>query len=215
MNSKRLLKVLAHNIHLNRMELSLTQSEAAKKANLSLRQYQKIEAGNANPTVETLCQLGLAFDATADELLRVKKIRTVSTPDKYVEDFRSKFESESVAAAVRTLTGVLMWGNHMRKNIDKLVPNDEPVDLMKVLKGPALEIFRTQLMCEQQGLALTYMNFFTDRVTGESAIKRMYPTLVLPESGVRPMFTAVYITSPESDTSANYYRFCSRMLSIP
>ncbi|MCC2678237.1 MAG: Helix-turn-helix domain [Pseudobdellovibrio sp.] len=197
-----------------RQQNGLTQSAVAAKAKLSLRQYSKIETGGTNPSIETICRLSSVFGMTADELMRVRMIRTNLSKEEYLEAFKAKFKAEPTGAGIRTLNGLVLWGNSALEALGLPRTEGEPVDLFKVLKGPAIEIIKCQLLCEQKGLATPYINYSTDKITGERTFIRYCPTLIFPESGNEPYFVANYCSLIESDSHASYYRFCDNLLSI-
>ena len=56
-----------------RKKAKLTQRETALKLDLSLRQYQSLEAGTSNGSVKTWQQLSRLFGRTIDYLLATKE----------------------------------------------------------------------------------------------------------------------------------------------
>jgi transcriptional regulator with XRE-family HTH domain len=212
---KKLARVLAYNIKQARQQKGYTQAVVAHKARLSLRQYNKIEGADANPSIQTICSLSTVLDVTPDELMRVKKNKTELSYEQYQEEFKAKFKNAEFGAGIRTLTGVVLWGNKATEDMGLSEKEDgKPVELLKVMKGVSAEILKFQLFCEQVGLITPYTNFITDKVTGDKTFIRYYPTLILPEDGNQPYFVALYITTPESDSQAGYYHFCDKLLSI-
>jgi len=211
---KKLSRVLSHNMKMARHQNGLTQSVVALRAKLSLRQYSKIETGGTNPSIETICRLSGVFGMTADELMRVRMIRTKLGKDEYLEQFKGKFKNDSIGAGIRTLTGVVLWGNEALECLGLPRANGEPVDLFKVLKGSAPEILKVQLTCERKGIATPYINYLTDKSTGDKKFIRYCPTLIYPESGNEAFFVANYCSLMEADSHVNYYKFCDKLLSI-
>lgn len=51
-----------------RKNKGLTQLEVAKKANISERYYQKLEAGTSDPTVTTAKMIAKALNSTVEKL---------------------------------------------------------------------------------------------------------------------------------------------------
>jgi transcriptional regulator with XRE-family HTH domain len=52
-----------------RNELTLTQEDVADRLGIVVRQYQKIEAGQVNVTLRTLCRIAMVLDVSVDKLL--------------------------------------------------------------------------------------------------------------------------------------------------
>lgn len=63
------LKILGRNIMRMRKARGFTQHEAASRAQISYRYFQKIESGSANVTMATLYRLVKLFDAHIHDLL--------------------------------------------------------------------------------------------------------------------------------------------------
>src|SRR5438552_16933475 len=66
---RRLLAALSHNVRRLRARHEWNQEEAAHRSELSLRVYQRVEAGRVNLTFTTLARLCQAFDVEGRELL--------------------------------------------------------------------------------------------------------------------------------------------------
>jgi DNA-binding XRE family transcriptional regulator len=64
----RALRTLGQNMNRLRMRLDLTQKDAAQRAGLHWRHYQKIEAGTCNCCVSSLVGIAYALGATIGEL---------------------------------------------------------------------------------------------------------------------------------------------------
>jgi transcriptional regulator with XRE-family HTH domain len=52
-----------------RNELTLTQEDVADRLGIVVRQYQKIEAGQVNVTLRTLCRIAMVLDVSVEKLL--------------------------------------------------------------------------------------------------------------------------------------------------
>jgi len=59
---------LAANVRLFREKIGWTQEQAADAIGIATRHYQKIEAGDVNVTLETLCHLAEAFEVSLRDL---------------------------------------------------------------------------------------------------------------------------------------------------
>lgn len=66
---QEVVKRVAANIHALREEAGWNQSELARRANLSKGALSQLEAGQANPTVETLWALAQAFGVPFSDLI--------------------------------------------------------------------------------------------------------------------------------------------------
>jgi DNA-binding XRE family transcriptional regulator len=65
----RARKQIARNVRNRRIALELTQEQLAERAQLDLRHFQKIEAGELNLTLKTLCLLARALRTNLVDLL--------------------------------------------------------------------------------------------------------------------------------------------------
>ncbi len=210
----RIARILAHNLRFERQERKLTQEQTAKKAKVSLRQLQKLELGQANATIDTLCCLAQVFETTVDRLIHVGRIRTPLSESEFRAAFENKFRDSELAAGLRTLQGLVLWGNAATTSLGIPIPGAKPVDLAKVLQGPALGLLKAQLACEQRGITTPYTNYYSDPASGKNVFLRYYPTLIFPLAGSKPYFAALYLIAPENDTEAGYYKFCDRLLGV-
>lgn len=64
---------VAANARRLRARIGWTQEEAAHRAGMSVRLYQRIEAGDVNATLTTLARLLDGFEVDARELLRPRR----------------------------------------------------------------------------------------------------------------------------------------------
>lgn len=58
----------AHNLYVRRNQKGLSQAEVAAFADLSVRHYQELEIGRANPLLSTAIRLASALDISLDAL---------------------------------------------------------------------------------------------------------------------------------------------------
>lgn len=63
------LRTLAGNVRAARLDLELSQEEAAHRAGIAVRQWQRIEAG-AGVTLKTIVAVAGALESEAGDLLR-------------------------------------------------------------------------------------------------------------------------------------------------
>lgn len=64
------IKTLTTRLRKRRKELGLTQEDAAERIQIATRHYQKLEPGDLNLTLRTLCRLADALQTVASDLLR-------------------------------------------------------------------------------------------------------------------------------------------------
>ena len=62
---------LAHVLLRARKEKGYTQEELAEKSQLSLRHYQAVEAGKANPRIDTFLRICEALELQPEDLLPI------------------------------------------------------------------------------------------------------------------------------------------------
>jgi len=65
MNNSKIQSKIGENIKAARLDISMTQIEVAKKAEVSANYYARIERGEVNPSIETL-----------EAILKVLKIKS-------------------------------------------------------------------------------------------------------------------------------------------
>ena len=62
--------IFGRNVNRLRIQRGLTQNQVLALADLDRRHYQRIERGEENPTLKVIVALGLALDASWDDLMR-------------------------------------------------------------------------------------------------------------------------------------------------
>jgi transcriptional regulator with XRE-family HTH domain len=67
---ERACRRLASTVKRRRVELGLTQEEAADAMEIAVRHYQKLEAAEVNVTLRTLCRIAIALRLELSDLLR-------------------------------------------------------------------------------------------------------------------------------------------------
>jgi DNA-binding XRE family transcriptional regulator len=70
---ERVRLVLGRNIRQKRNALGLTQADAAERAGIYWRHWQKIEAGQVNATIATLVSVAVALETTIPALFTERK----------------------------------------------------------------------------------------------------------------------------------------------
>ena len=65
---QRAKKSLARNIRRRRVELAISQEEAAHRIGVATRHYQKLEAGTVNVTLKTLVNVSIGLGISLAEL---------------------------------------------------------------------------------------------------------------------------------------------------
>jgi transcriptional regulator with XRE-family HTH domain len=208
------LRVLSYNLNFCRSELGMTQNELARKARITVRSYQNIEAGKGNPTLRTVGALAEALQLTSSRLLSLDRYRlTRESVDECLTKFAHLFEDLKIGASIRTFDGVLLYRNKKFKDQFNLAEDKNGhVDLLSVLPSGAKEILRNQLSSERRGFNAPYVNFGNDAQTGERLYFRFYPCLILPPKGRDPLFSAMYMTEISQDSHSHYYQFCKTLL---
>ncbi len=207
-------RVLGYNLRYYRHHLAMTQSQVALKSRLSLRQYQILESGNSNATMETLCLLANTFEVTIDALLRLGHVRITQQSDKFLELYRATFEDEEFGADIRDPSGAILWGNAQASVIQTGTTDGYRSDNRNELTGSALEVFKHQISSEKRGMMNPYLNYTERRSNGEVIHIRFYPALVFPNKGMNPYFASVYVTRVETDNQSSYFKYCKKLLTI-
>jgi transcriptional regulator with XRE-family HTH domain len=68
-------RTIAGNVRRRRKELELTQEAAAQLIGMAMRHLQKLEAGEVNVTINTLCKVAQTFDMEVGDLfIELRKV---------------------------------------------------------------------------------------------------------------------------------------------
>jgi transcriptional regulator with XRE-family HTH domain len=111
-----------------REQAQLTQSQLGDKIGQTKSNISKYERGELEPNIQTLFVLANVFDVTVDYLLGKSEEKAPDKPDddkgnnKFGDDIGS-LSPESQAKAKKYI--------EMLKTLDKLKPEEKPVDLNK------------------------------------------------------------------------------------
>ena len=66
---EQVLRAVARNVRSARLRLDISQEEAAHRAGIAVRQWQRVEAGDAI-TLRTLVSVAIALNADVSDLIR-------------------------------------------------------------------------------------------------------------------------------------------------
>jgi len=214
LNSEWTTRTLATNLKHYRSELGLTQREVAEQAGVSYRLVQELEGASGNPTIETLCQIATLFKVTINTLLELRFLRLSETDDDFIDRYKREFKTARIAACLRSLDGVTIWGNAQFSKINGSGHSFDkgPVDVLELFSGESRGVLRQQLSTERNRYAAPY-TIAHDRSKGDRRFIRCYPTLILPHRGRTAAFTSVYKTEMSEDCTLNYYEYCRLLLS--
>jgi len=207
-------RTVATNLKHYRSELAFSQKDLAAKSELSYRLVQELESGEGNPTLSTLLELAALFKVTINTLLELRFIRLSDSDDTFIDRFKLEFKTARIAAALRTLDGVVIWGNDKFSKVYGLKQSFEkgPVDIMSLLPSESRGVFKQQLATERNGYALPY-TLAHDWGKDGRIFLRSYPTLILPHKGRMAAFTSIYSTEMSEDCTLNYYEYCKHLFS--
>lgn len=73
--SERVRRTIAANVRQRRLELGLTQADAAEQIGMATRHLQKLEAGELNVTIDTLSKVVEALDMTIIDVFRESRAK--------------------------------------------------------------------------------------------------------------------------------------------
>ncbi len=206
---------VASNLRFHRDELDLTQKEVAKLTGVSYRLIQEIESGTGNPTLETLFKIAFAFKISVKDLLSLSYLRIAKGDTEFLDRYKASFKSERTAVGLRNLEGVILWGNKSAEKINGGISfQNGPVDMIESLSGDGAGLLRNQMAAEKNGFAYPYTMARKNPKTGEIIFLRCHPTLILASKGRSPAFISVYLSSILEDCEANYFEYCSRLMSV-
>jgi transcriptional regulator with XRE-family HTH domain len=202
-------KTLSHNLRQFRNEAGKSQLQVSKDAAISYRLLQELEAGNGNPTIETIASLARSFKVTSSRLLQLTSLRLPSTDADFISSIKQHFGPANIAFCLRTLNGAVIWGNKNAEILHGGISLDKgPVDLMELYSADGKSMMRQQLQAERRGFVSPYSLVMDASKNAEIKHLRIYPTILLPQKGSTPVFTATYITEMSEDCETNYFEYC-------
>lgn len=206
-------RTLATNLKHYRSELDFSQKEVATQAQVSYRLVQELEAASGNPTMATLLQIATLFKVTVNTLMELRFLRLHSDDGDFIERYKTEFKSARVAVGLRSLDGVVIWGNAKFAQIHGRGQcfDKGPVDVLDFFSGESRGVLRHQLSTERNGFAVPYTITY-DRSNNDRLFARCYPTLILPHKGRVAAFTSVYQIAMSEDCTQNYYEYCNHLL---
>ena len=73
---QRVRQTIAANVRRRRNQLGLTQAGAADQIGIATRHLQKLEAGELNVTLNTLCKVAETLDIPMTDLFREPKVKS-------------------------------------------------------------------------------------------------------------------------------------------
>ncbi len=207
-------KTLATNLKHYRSELGLSQKEVAAQSQVSYRLVQELEAAAGNPTIATLVQIATLFRVTVNTLLELRFLRLAENDGDFIERYKMFFKTAKISVALRSLNGVVIWGNsHFSKlHGNGLCFEKGLVDVFDFYSAESRGVLRQQHATERMGHAAPYTVAY-ERSKDERLYARCYPTLILPHKGRMAAFTSVYKTEMSEDCTLNYYEYCKLLLS--
>ncbi len=209
MNTKWIRKTLAYNIRWERHALELSQVDFAKKLGLSYRLIQDLEAGKANPTLETLAMMARGLEVTVDYLLKISSVRPEKPTEDFIANINKEFLSSRFAIILRNFNNEILWINRAGEKLTGIKYLDKKIqDFLEILPSDTKGIIKQVMANEKRGVAFPYTIIIPG--TSESPPKyiRSYPTLVFPKTGMAPIMTIVYAIEIEDDCHKNYYDYC-------
>lgn len=214
-NIEWIKRTLANNVRFHRSELALSQKELAKQTVVSYRLIQDIEAGEGNPTMETLLKLARVFKITPERLQALCYLRFPQADTTFVERYKSVFETAAIAARLRNLNGVALWANKTVMEIHGTGSSETgPTDLLEYYAHDTRALLKTQMAAEKNGIAYPYTITYFNPKKDARVFIRCHPTLILPAKGKIPVYTSVYMTEIPDDCAANYYENCRLLLTV-
>ena len=205
------LLVLSHNLRSRRQELGFSQKQFAKNVGLSYRLYQRLEAGDGNPTLGSLSNISKKFNIDLTELLRLRSLRINCPVEDFLSEFQQSFERAQFAVAVRTVDGLILWANTCTMQLHGVTPDQYPIHANDVLTPEAAKIFHEQLMCERLGIVHPYVNS-AKHSDGKIVHMRYFPTLIYEKQKKTPKCTVVYLSDVHSYADEIYYHFSESLI---
>lgn len=203
-------QILAENVRRLRTELGLSQLEVAKKADLSFRSYQQIEAATGNPTLFTIERLAETFATCIDNLLRLSCVRTNQTPEEFLKNFTEAFNKLNFAVFVRDHNGIILERNSSANLLYPFSKSDQNSVLINGFYqdgSDSQSIVKHHLGLEKIGVVRGYSTCYICSEHHERKMLHINPVLILPAKGRSPLFTVVSVLTAELDNCTNRAKF--------
>lgn len=211
-----LQQILSANVKRYRKKLGMTQSELAEKAGFSLRSLQQLEAGQGNPTLDTIGNISKVLRVTVDYLLSLSCLHIDTDLDGFKNCFHTYFADHDLSVGIRDRSGNVLWTNRNAQNM--LVIPDEfktaGASMYEALVPNAEHLLNFQFEIEKLNFAMPYLTMFkSSDVPSGVKILRSYPTLICGQNDLY-LCTCVYAAPIETDTSECYFEYCMNLLQI-
>ena len=207
--------LISYNIKFYRTELGLSQEDLARSANLSRRSLQLIEAGEGNPTLESLISLADFLKVGLSRLVALRACRLNEDFPEFLKRFTDKFDSSKNMIGIRTVDGLVIWANqavsdHWNGKISY------PFNIKSLVESNRLNegILNAQLGSEQNGHAWPYLSECSVDPSKSSQFYRVHPILVYPKSGSAPRWTAAFSQTIEEQSEEAFCEFIAKFLDL-
>lgn len=205
------LRILAYNLRYYRDQKGLTQEAVAVATKLSQRTYQTLENGDGNPSLKTLSRLAEFYGVMVSRLLSLSVIKLRHDQPVFEAKLKKTFIDQDLGCLIRSFEGVALWGNRLIAQFANHDVTKTPLDLFSIKSSLPKDILTAQLMAEKAGIIQPYLNSNLGP-NGATLYFRIYPTLIFPARGAKPIYSVTYLVPVEKDTEKNYMRFCDLLL---
>lgn len=206
--------ILASNLVFLRNQRGLSQFEITKKSKVSLRLYQLLEAGQGNPSLETLCALAFTLQVNVSRLIYFCTLRLKTEPIVFIENYKETFAGKRYHSALRTIHGEFIW---MNKNTPLLFSKESLLDhsesLLNLQPPTMSDLLQVQIDAEKLGMFMPYYLYYqSDKLETQGQYWSFYPIAVFPNQGKKPALFALYLNRHGINTDSNYYDYCANLL---
>jgi transcriptional regulator with XRE-family HTH domain len=205
-------RIISFNLKILRSQKELTQEQVAMAIGIGTRTYQELESGNGNPTIQTLSLIAQFYGIVISNLCYIGKIKLDIHTDEFLNKIKDTFKNKKKMIIVRDFNWISLWGNKYVSDIMKQDLTKGPFNLIQRGSGVGSDVIQEVLKSEANGIAYPYVNVLTSP-SGEKTVMRVYPTLVFPNYGTKPIFAVTYITPVAMDSDQDYYSYCHDLLS--
>ena len=204
-------RILSHNLKYWRTNSELTQEQVASATGISLRTYQALECAEANPTLSTLDELAKYYKVAICRLLGFSSVKLGTEETIFYDRFQKTFLFFETPVVIRDFDAQILWGNEAASRLTRTNLSEGKTSILGVKTSPAREIVKAQISAEKEGIAQPYINY-SENETGDAIYFRIYPTIVFPMIGRKPLYTINYLVPITKECDSKFFNFATLLL---
>lgn len=211
MKSNIYFEIVRQNLKLYRDFSGLSQYAFAEKTLVSSRYYQKLESGEANPTIDILVKISTSLEISLDHLIRLNYLRIPKHIKSFIESIEPVFQKAEYSVGVRSLEGKFLWANDRVYEIHKDLKSESMI--ADYLPAESKDILAMELKSEKKMMPSPYL-VKSKGTKGEEVYYKVFPTLLFEEKSKVPSMAITYSTPNNHNPIASYLDYIENLFQI-